>query len=115
MARAVRLVDCLCLSRHGREHIECAFAMQSVRTRSDNGGSQRFEPSIAPISRRSVAEGAGQCRIFGFCAQESLRLSFSRVKMRIGLLVVSSVAGGLYNMNDRISISPDDAICVRKD
>jgi hypothetical protein len=37
------------------------------------------------------------------------------MKMRIGLLVVSSVASSLHNMNDRISISPDEAICVRKD
>jgi hypothetical protein len=28
---------------------------------------------------------------------------------------VSSVAGWLHNMNDRISVSPDEAICVRKD
>jgi hypothetical protein len=35
--------------------------------------------------------------------------------MRIGLLAVSSVAGWLHNMNDLISISPDEAICVRKD
>jgi hypothetical protein len=37
------------------------------------------------------------------------------MKMRIGLLVVSSAAGWLHNMNDLISISPDEAICVRKD
>jgi hypothetical protein len=48
------------------------------------------------------------------CASESRRLSFP-MKMRIGLLVVSSVAGWLHNMNDRISISPNEAICVRKD
>jgi hypothetical protein len=37
------------------------------------------------------------------------------MKMRIGLLVVGSVAGWLHNMNDLISISPDEAICARKD
>jgi hypothetical protein len=37
------------------------------------------------------------------------------MKMRIGLSVVSSVAGWLHKMDDRISILPDEAICVRKD
>jgi hypothetical protein len=37
------------LCRHGREHIEFASAMQSVRTRSEYVGSQRFEPSIAHL------------------------------------------------------------------
>jgi hypothetical protein len=59
------------LSRHGREHIESASTMQSVRTRSLS----------RTISRRCV----------------------------------SSVASWLHNMNDRISVSPDEAICVRKD
>lgn len=49
------------------------------------------------------------------CASESRRLNFSLMKMRIGLLVVSNVTDWLHNMNDRISISPDEAICVRKD
>jgi hypothetical protein len=37
------------------------------------------------------------------------------MKMRIGLLVASRVAGWQHNMNDLISISPDEAICARKD
>jgi hypothetical protein len=37
------------------------------------------------------------------------------MKMRIGLSVVSSVAGWLHNMDDHIFISPDEATCVRKD
>jgi len=37
------------------------------------------------------------------------------MKMRIGLSVVSRMAGWLRNMDDHISISSDEAICVRKD
>ena len=68
MAGAFRLAGWLCLSRHAREHIESASAMQSVRTRSETVGSQRFEPSIAhhltPLRRRgeqaSVAFSASE-------------------------------------------------------
>jgi hypothetical protein len=37
------------------------------------------------------------------------------MKMRIGLPVVSSMAGWLRNMDNRIFLSSDEAICVRKD
>jgi hypothetical protein len=37
------------------------------------------------------------------------------MKIPIGLPVVSSMAGWLRNMDNRISLSPDEAICVRKD
>jgi hypothetical protein len=73
----------LCPSRHGREHIESAAAMQSARTQKRCASESR----CLKVSDEN-ADRIASCR---------------------------SMAGGLRNMDDHISISSDEAICVRKD
>jgi hypothetical protein len=48
------------------------------------------------------------------CASESRRLKFS-YENADRIASCQQRGGWLHNLSDRISISPDEAICVRKD